>query len=140
MILSRELGGYGKDVVRYFGSFRINGTSDPDTIRDGNSALVDSVSRASAGLFTVTLAQGPVYPENLITSHISIDRAAVPTQEGEIHMVVDSYDPVGRTFQVAFTGDTSTSSLTPKAYDPDDNDMVTWELVGSIGSVGQDPA
>jgi len=139
MVVTEEKGGYARgQVVRLPGSFRIDGTNDPDVIRDGNSACVATVERDSAGLFTVTFDDDFPIPERLTSWDVSIARAAVPTQEiSECNLVVDSYSQVTRSFQIACVdhGDGSNG-----AVDPDDNDMIAFELVGSISSIGTDPA
>jgi hypothetical protein len=128
----------GNQEVVLSGSFRIDGTDDPDVIRDGNTNMVESVERDSAGLFIVTLASGFPIPERLRSWKISMARAAVPTQEiSECFLVVDEYDHVERTFQIACVDGVDGSNA---AVDPDDNDMIAWELVGSISSVGTDAA
>jgi len=139
MVLTQEKGGYARgQVVRLHGSFRIDGTSNPDVIRDGNSAYVASVTRVSAGLFTVKFDKDFPIPEILTSWKISMARAAVPTQEiTECNLVVDSYSMSARTFQVACVDGSDGSN---GAVDPDDNDMIGFELVGSISSVGTDPA
>lgn len=143
MILNREKGGYllGQ-VVRLCGSFRIDGTNDPDVIRDGNSDCVATVDRESAGLFTVTFAGGetnsPYYfpiPEKLVSWKVSIAQAAGPTQPCEARYVVDSYSQTTRSFQIQCL-----DWEVPSAVDPDDNDMIAFELVGSIDSSGTDVA
>lgn len=139
MILNTEKGGYCMGTpVRLCGSFRIDGTDDPDVIRDGRSHSVASVVRESAGLFTVTFDAGFPIPERLVSWKVDMARAAVPTQEiSECHLVVDSYDPATRSFQVATVDGVDGSNA---AVDPDDNDMIAFELFGSINSAGTDAA
>lgn len=138
MILTMERGGYGVDVIRLRGSFRIDSTNDPDVIRDGNTNMVESVERDSAGLFTVTFAAGFPIPLRLISGGCNLWRGAVPTQEiSECHLVVDSYSQATRSFQVACVDGVDGSNA---AVDPDDDDMIAWELVGSITSAGTDAA
>ncbi len=139
MVLTQEKGGYARgQVVRLHGSFRIDGTSDPDVIRDGNSACVSAVDRESAGLFTVTFDDDFPIPETLASWKVSMARGAVPTQEiTECFLVVDTYSQSTRTFQIACVDGADGSNA---AVDPDDNDMISFELVGSISSVGTDPA
>jgi len=139
MILNRESGGYLQgEVVRLCGSFRIDGTDDPDVIRDGNSNCIASVGRDSAGLFTVTFDAGFPLPERLVSWKVSIARAAVPTQEvTSCHLVVDTYSQSTRSFKIATVDG---ADGTDGAVDPDDNDMIAFELVGSINSAGTDAA
>lgn len=137
MILNTEKGGYfNGTVVRLGGSFRINGTSTPDTLRDGHSFCVKSVARVSAGLFTVTFDTGFPIPQIPINYHAHLSQVAVPTQAATAHVVVDSWSQSARTFQIACIS----HATTPTAVDPDDNDIITWEFVGSISSAGTDPA
>ena len=104
MILVPTLGGWGRDAIRLKGSFRINGTSNPDDIRDFNSNGIASVTRGTAGLFTVTLASPEnggftAYPEKpFITAELA--QAANPTNWAKAHYVVDSYSQSARTFQI----------------------------------------
>ncbi len=139
MVINEEKGGYARgQVVRLHGSFRIDGTDDPDVIRDGNSSCVSAVERGSAGLFTVTFDEGFPIPETLVSWKVSMARAAAPTQEiSECHLVVDTYSQSTRSFQIATCDGVDGSNA---AVDPDDNDMISFELVGSISSVGTDPA
>jgi hypothetical protein len=138
MILIKKLGGYLRDAVEIEGSFRINGTSDPDDIRDGNSNLIASVTRGSAGLFTVTFADpedgGPTdLPYELITAQCDIMQAAAPSSFVKPHIVVDSYSSVTRDFDIQCI-----DFSTPSATDPDDDDVITFRLVGSISTQGTD--
>lgn len=139
MVLTQEKGGYARgQVVRLHGSFRIDGTNDPDVVRDGNSACVASVDRDSAGLFTVTFDDGFPIPETLVSGGAKLWRAAVPTQiVTECNLVVGSYSQSTRSFQIACVDG---ADGTNAAVDPDDNDMISFELVGSVSSVGTDPA
>jgi hypothetical protein len=135
MQLNQELGGYHKGVIRLLGSFRIDGTSDPDVIRDGNTNMITSVVRTSEGLFTVTFRSGFPLPAKLISWNVHVAQAANPTASVRAYYVRDSFSQTARTFQIQvgdFAGD--------EVIDPDDNDMIAFELVGSILSVGQDSA
>lgn len=138
MQYQRKLGGYLREAIEIEGSFRIDGTNDPDEIRDGNSNLVATVERESAGLFTVTFATpeegGPTaLPYELITWDIDIAQAAAPTAFVKPHLVIDSYSQVTRSFQIQCI-----DFATPSATDPDDDDMICFRLVGSIGTSGTD--
>lgn len=134
MVLTQEKGGYARgQVVRLHGSFRINGTSDPDDIRDGNSSCVASVARVSAGLFTVTFDAGFPIPEKLVSWRADVSQVAAPTSACRAHLIVDSYSQSSRSFQIQCL-----DFETPSVVDPDDNDQVSFELVGSVSSVGTD--
>lgn len=139
MQLKQERGSYcGGDIIRLYGAFRIDGTSDPDAFRDGNSALVYDVVRVSAGLFTVYLSGSAVndyfpVPEMLIHADVQVWQVAAPSQPCRASYVLDSWSQVTRTFQVKCL-----DYDTPSAVDPDDNDMISFELVGSISSNGTD--
>lgn len=138
MILEKSLGGYVRQKVELEGSFRINGTSTPDDIRDGNSNVIGSVARSDTGLFTVTFATvdngGPSdLPEKLVSSRAELQSAAAFTVAAMARIVKDSYSQVTRSFQI------QTIDLdTPAAADPDDNDVVTFYLAGSISGQGTD--
>lgn len=135
MILNRESGGYLQgEVMRLCGSFRINGTSTPDGIRDGKSNYISSVARVSAGLFTVTLSSNiPLLPQSIVAAFVGIAQVAAPTQACRAAYVLDSYSAITRTFQVKCL-----DFDTPSAVDPDDNDQISFELVGSANSAGVD--
>lgn len=135
MQLNQELGGYHKGLIRLLGSFRIDGTSNPDVVRDGNTNMITSVVRTSEGLFTVTLRTGFPIPKRLLYWNVHLAQAANPTVSVRAYMVVDSYSQAARSFQIQvgdFAGD--------EVIDPDDNDMIAFELVGSILTVGEDAA
>lgn len=138
MILNRENGGYfmGR-VIRLFGSFVTNGVSSPTVIRDGNSNYIKSITRVSAGLFTVTL-EGDVsfpLPERFISSRADIEQLAAATSTVNARIVRGSYSQATRSFQVLTRLDT-----TAVATDPDTGDIVSFELIGAIDSAGTDPA
>jgi hypothetical protein len=141
MILNREKGGYYLgQAIRIGGSFRVDSTNNPDAVRDGNSNCIASVVLTSTGLFTVTFEGDWPLPEKLITWHVDMQRVAEPTQAGHAYLLLDSYDPAARTFQIAFSGpeasDPDDTHLV--TADPDDNDWICFELVGCIDSSGTD--
>lgn len=142
MMTTQELGGWGRDVVRLKGGFRINGTSTPDDIRDFNSNCIASVARSSAGLFLVALASPEnggftAYPEKpFITAEIA--QAANPTVWSKAHYVVDSWSQANRTFQIQVLKATAAGDTADAASDADDNNYVTFELTGSVTSSGTD--
>lgn len=144
MILNRERGGYYLgQIVRLGGSFVINGTSDPVVIRDGNSNAILSVTRASAGLFTVkflgadnaTADQRFPIPSLPITWNIQLSQAAVPAQACEARLVKNSWSQSNRQFQIQCV-----DFEVPSAVDPDNGDVIAFEFVGCIDSSGTDPA
>jgi hypothetical protein len=135
MILNREKGGYFLGaVVRLGGSFRIDGTDDPDVLRTGNSGCFEVV-RADTGLFTVTFTGDEPIPELLTNWKIDIAQTVTPSAFVKPHMVLDSYSQVTRSFQIQCF-----DFSTPSATDPDDNDMISFEITGAIDSSGTDPA
>src|SRR5579871_2861104 len=105
MMLERELGGYGKSIVRLYGSFQTNGTGAPSVIRDGLTHIV-GVVRNSAGLYTVTLAQTvaqvtPDYfpiPKIPIAIDVTLESSATPTIIAQAYYVGGSWNPSARTF------------------------------------------
>lgn len=138
MILEKSLGGYIRQKVYLEGSFRIDSTNDPDIIYDGNSNIIASVVRESAGLFTVTFAApedgGPSdLPEKLVRKHVDIEQTVTPSAFVKPHIVLDSYSQATRSFQIQCF-----DFSTPSATDPDDNDVISFCLVGSISSQGTD--
>lgn len=139
MLLEREIGGWTRQNVRFTGSFRINGTSTPDDLCDGNSNCIASVARVSAGLFTVTLHEamsGQVPQKPFIRAELQ--QAAAPTVWARAHVVVDSWSQSARTFQVQVLTATAADDTAPAASDADDNDVVQFEMSGSISSAGTD--
>jgi hypothetical protein len=127
-------------VLEITGAFRINGTSDPDNHRDGNSGFIESVDRESPGLFTVTLSEGcGTLPDDmLIKEWAGISQSATPTVWSRAHVVKDSYSKADRTFQIQVLKATATADTADAASDADDNDVVFFELKGSIDSIGTD--
>lgn len=122
------------ELMFLVGSFRINGTSDPDNKRDGRSGAILSVERESAGLFTVTFDEGFLLPEKLIVDPIiGIGQDAAPTAAVRPHYVKDSYSYVTRSFQIQ-----TLDMETPAATDPDDDDTISFFACGSISSAGTD--
>lgn len=139
MVLNREKGGYYLGaVMRFGGSFRIDSTNNPDVVRDGNSNCIESVVRESAGLFTVTFLGGQQafpLPSKLTSWKVDLAQGVAPSQACKAHYVVDSYSAVTRTFQIQCW-----DFETPSAVDPDDNDMIAFELVGCLDTAGTDAA
>lgn len=138
MILTKDLGGYVRDKVYLEGSFRVDSSGDASEIRDGNSNLIASVTHESAGLYTVAFASvdngGPTdLPEKIVDWHIDIAQGVAPTAFVKPHLVVDSYSQVTRSFQIQCL-----DFSTPSATDPDEDDMISFYLAGSITSSGTD--
>ena len=127
------------------GSFLVNGTSDPDGIRDFNTNLIDTVVRTSAGLFTVTLADyaRPWIPAQINGKAFIMPVDATPVLVCACQVVEGSWSPVTRSFQILTTvvADTGASAyFDPAPGDPDDNSRICFEIVGSISPTGQDAA
>lgn len=142
MKTEKEAGGYSRQIVRLHGSFQINGTTTPDVIRDGKSKLIKSVSRDAAGKFTVTFNDHGVLPALLTSERATISTTNSPTKVCEARVVVGSYSQSSRSFQIVCikTGTVGGSAAAPVVDDPDDNDRVNFELVGSLTSAGKDAA
>lgn len=143
-ILQQELGSYdGRDMVRFYGSFQVNGTSDPDLIRDGKKNQI-TVVRSNTGLFTVTIGGEFPLPERLVYEAAHLSCAAALTAKAQTcHIVRGSYSQAARTFQiVCYTvGDVAGSGYAdPVVGDPNDNDRINFELIGSVTSAGVDAA
>lgn len=148
MILNGESGGYANGVVvRLCGSFKYTAAGNlVDTIRDGHSFCVSSVTRVSAGLYELTFDAGFPIPERLITARAWVNQSAVV---GKILVasVVESgtgaYSQSTRKFriQTVIVGDVALSAYAdPAAGDPDDQARIGFELVGAITSNGTDLA
>lgn len=136
-VISQEKGSYAQPgVVRIYGSFQTNAAAAPTVIRDGNSRIIASVVRTSAGLYTVTLDTGFPIPERLIAAGAHLHSSATPTIIAQANYVTASYSQSARTFQVVVYH----TSGTPGVGDPDTGDRVSFELVGAIISSGTDPA
>jgi hypothetical protein len=123
------------------GSFRINGTTTPDDIRDGGSNQIRSVTRVSAGLFEVTIAERwPLPVENVLEDAWLQPVDATPVKVLTCAVVADSYSPVTRKFQILTTlvANTAASAyFDPLPDDPEDNCRVCFRLEGSQSPVGR---
>lgn len=138
MKLEKELGGYSRWIIREYLSFRTNGTSAPDRIRDGKTGLVKSVTRVSAGLYTVTMNTArPTLPLHIAINVSLWEVNKPPTQAARVSYVSGSYSQSAGTFQVQVV---DCNNSTPAAVDPDSGARISVELIGSISSVGQDAA
>lgn len=137
MQTQRERGSYARgEVVRIMGSFKTNGSSAPDTIRDGHCFVVKSVARTSAGLYTVTLDPDTVVPELPIKMHAHLESSATPTIIAQANIVSGSYDKTAKTFQIVVYN----TSGTPGVGDPDAGARINFEIAGSLNSAGTDLA
>lgn len=143
MQLQKELGGYGRYITRELLSFRYNSTGPVlDRIRDGKSGLVLSVTRDSAGLYTVKVRKDRPYPPRHIVVNVSLHQAAAPTKYCDAHYVVDSWDTSAAGY-ISFKVQVikrATEAVAFVASDPDTGDRICVELVGSVSTVGQDAA
>lgn len=143
MILEKELGGYSRSIVRYFGSFQTNGSSAATVIRDGKTGLIKTVTRVSAGLYTVKFQDGIPLPARMIIERAFKSGVAVSVKSQTVEVVKGSYSQANRQFQIICNtvGDTSLSAYAdPAPGDPDSGDRLGFELVGSISSAGTDAA
>lgn len=138
MKLEKELGSYGKWVIHEYVSFRTNTTSAPDQIRDGKTGLVLSVTRVSAGLFTIALRTDRPSPVRHMVEHVNLAFPAntAPTQTAIAGYVDGSWNQAAGTFQVLVTSAVASSA----AVDPDAHARISITLTGSISSVGTDAA
>jgi hypothetical protein len=107
-------------------------------------ALTITVAHTSAGLFTVTIGGSFPLPSKLIYETASLSVAATLTAKAQTaNIVLDSWDPVERTFQIVIhtVGDVADSAYAdPVVEDANDLDRVNFELIGSICSAGTDLA
>lgn len=125
---------YARRVLILRGRFRINGTSNPDEIRDGKAGIILSVTRVSAGLFEVTFKPGFPIPAQATYSIAHLAQAAAPTNHAVARMVRDTYDPSARTVRIGVSRITG-----PAINDPDDNDVVDFQIVGPAINNFKDP-
>lgn len=122
------------------GMFRLNGTSNPDNFRDGNTGDIESVTRNSIGNFTIKLRNtaGFTLPTKLLAHDAKLHQAANPTNWARAHYVKDSYSQSARTFQIQILQANATADTADKASDADDNDLVSFCIEGCIDSIGTD--
>lgn len=142
MELQPEKGSYGRYIIHERLSFRYNADGDVlDRIRDGKTGLVKSVTRESAGLYTVKMRRDRLYVKDgkYITVHPSLSQVAAPTIYADVHYVEGSWQVVadGIEFQVQVMA-RATDAVAAAASDPDDGDRVSITLTGSYVTVGQD--
>lgn len=142
MQLQKELGGYGRYIIRELLSFRYNSTGPVlDRIRDGKSGLVLSVTRGTAGLYTIKMRKDRPYVTAGKYIHVdpTLSQAAAPTVFADVHYVEGSWTVAadGITFQVQVMR-RATEAVAAAASDPDNGNRISIELVGSVSTVGQD--
>lgn len=139
MILYPTRGSYSPQQVVMTGGFQLNGASAPTVLRDGtkvsSAQKMFTVTRVSAGLYTVTFIAGFPLPQ-LPFVQLTLEQAAAPTVPGKVHLVKGSWNPSTRVFQIQF----QSVGTTPAASDLDAADRVHFEIRGAIESVGVDPA
>ena len=80
----------------------------------------------------MTLAPTFPVPRQITSSFVSVSSGAVPTVRVDGYVVVDSWNPTARTFQVV----TKTSAA---VADPDDNSLVSFYLRGPAVDSFTDP-
>jgi hypothetical protein len=140
--LQKHWGTFIPGEVTLKGSFRTNVTDPPDAIRDGNTNVIESVERDSAGLFTVTLADNIQVPELPITMKAWVNPPdASFTLVCDAVVLEDSWSQADKSFQiqVRMVGDTGASAyFDPAAADPDDLSRVCFEICGSFMGIGTD--
>jgi hypothetical protein len=139
------LGSLIRKRVEIEGSFLVNGSSDPDGIRDGNTNTIESVVLTSTGLFTVTLAEhilADFIPSQWITEEAWLNPVdATPVLVCACGVVEGSWDQAARTFQILTTkvADTGASAyFDPAPENPDDNSRVCFRLVGTANYPDQE--
>lgn len=143
---NNDWGGYIVGIMQIEGAFRINGTSDPDAIHDGNTNVVSSVVRTSAGIFTVTLASAkngvPYIPSQVLRCPCEATASdTTPVKTVVAQYVTGSYSASARTFQIATVkvGDTAASAYFDAVPDdPDDNTWVMFCLRGPVSPASND--
>jgi hypothetical protein len=126
-----DRGSYSRSVVTLRGSFQTNGASAPTVIRDGKAALIKSVVRESAGLFTVTFNDHGMLPSRLITERADLSVAAGGSA-AQANVVDESYSQGDRTVQIVTSSAGAAADTTGL--------RVNFELVGSVSSAGTDAA
>lgn len=132
-------GSYSPSLNIMVGGFQLNGSSAPTVLRDGtkvsSSQKMFTVSRVSAGLYTVTFNSGFPLP-GLPFLDAKIEQVAAPVAPCKAHVVVGSWSLSTRSFQIQVL----TNAGTPAASDGDAGDRLTFVMLGAIDSPGVDPA
>lgn len=110
----------------------------PTVFRDGTNVSsakkMVSVTRVSAGLYTVALDAKTPWPE-LPFIYPVLEQAAAPATPCKVRYVKGSWSKVTRSFQVQVQ-----TITTPAASDGDATDRCTILIMGAIDSPGTDPA
>lgn len=137
-VLQNLHGSYARAQITQPLSFQLNGASAPTVLRDGTAVAsatgkIFTVTRASAGLYTLTLERA-VWPERPFV-HVALEQAAAPTAHCQAHYVRDSYSASTRSFQVAVR-----TCAANAASDADAGDRICVSISGGISSAGKDPA
>lgn len=135
-----DWGGYIVGLMNIKGAFRINGSSNPDAIHDGNTNVIKSVTRDSAGLFTVTIDSAkngvPYVPAQVLGMPCWASASdSTPVKTVVPQYVTDSWDPATRTFKIVtvMVGDTGASAYFDAVpADPDDNTWVGFTFEGPV--------
>lgn len=131
-------------LVKLIGSFKYTAAGNlVDTIRDGHSFVVATVTRVSAGLYEVTFDAGFPIPEIPITERAWLSISATPTTVCKAEYVVGSWNQSTRKFRIVVTKIGAIAAPTVLALaitDPDDQSRIHFEVVGSINSAGTDLA
>lgn len=136
-VLTQDKGSYSQPgQIRILGSFQTNAAAAPTVVRDGNSRIIASVVRTSAGLYTITLDAGFPVPQLITHAVAHLSSSATPTIVGQANYVTGSYSTATRSFQIVVYH----TSGTPGVGDPDTGDRISFELVGAYISSGVDPA
>jgi hypothetical protein len=133
------MGSYAHSLMQQPMGFQLNGAAAPTVFRDGTNVAsakkMVSITRVSAGLYTIQLDAKTPWPE-LPFIYPHIEQAAAPVAPCKVVYVKGSYSKATRSFQVQvlLVGATLTAS------DGDAGDRVTVLLMGSVASPGTDPA
>lgn len=138
MILEPLKGTYSHGLIVLPGGFQLGASNS--VLRDGTNVSTASgkqftVTKVSAGLYTVQFIAGFPIPERPFVFP-SIHQAAAPTTPCKVHYVKGSWSQSTRSFQVQVM----TVGTTPAASDGDAGDRIDFLVIGSILSVGTDPA
>ncbi len=138
MILYPTLGTYSPGQMAMCGGFQL-GAAGATVLRDGtkvsSAQKMFTVTRVSAGLYTVTFTAGFPIPERPFVQ-LTLQQAAAPTVAGKAHEVKSSWSQTTRSFQIQI----QSVGTTPAASDLDAGDRVNFRIEGAISSVGTDPA
>ncbi len=73
-------------------------TDAPTVFRDGKGSQVSSVSAPASGVWTVTLKDGIVLPQQITTAFVHLAKAATGTDKSGVNYVEGSYSATTKTF------------------------------------------